>query len=83
MAKVDNQDWTYEKASARLEEILAALGKGDLPLEESLKLFEEGTRLAAFCKEQLSQAKLRVEQLTASADESTAEPQEALADEKD
>ncbi|MCL2446406.1 MAG: exodeoxyribonuclease VII small subunit [Oscillospiraceae bacterium] len=36
----------YEKAFARLEEIAGLLEQGSLPLEQSLKLFEEGTKLA-------------------------------------
>ena len=40
---------TFEQQLERLEEIVAALEKGDAPLADSLKLFEEGTKLIAAC----------------------------------
>ena len=45
---MDNEK-TYESALKRLEEITALLEKNEVPLDESMKLFEEGTSLAAFC----------------------------------
>lgn len=51
----------FEKSLERLEEIVAKLEKGDLTLEESLKLFEEGTKLSKYCGEQLNQAQRKVE----------------------
>ncbi|GIV79364.1 exodeoxyribonuclease VII small subunit [Litorilinea aerophila] len=53
---------TYEEAFARLEEILAALENGDLPLEETLSLYELGATLAAYCTRKLDEAELRVRQ---------------------
>lgn len=53
---------TYEQAFVQLEEILARLEEGDLPLEESLSLFEQGAALAAYCARKLDQAELRVRQ---------------------
>lgn len=47
---------TFEQSMARLEEIVAALEKGEAPLEESLKLFQEGTRLIGGCEKTLEQA---------------------------
>lgn len=47
---------TFEQSMARLEEIVAALEKGEVPLEESLKLFQEGTRLIGGCEKTLEQA---------------------------
>ena len=44
---------TFEQQLERLEEIVAALEKGDAPLADSLKLFEEGTKLIAACGKQL------------------------------
>ena len=41
-------EMTYEKAISRLEEIVSALEKNDVTLDESLKLFEEGTKLNDF-----------------------------------
>ncbi len=55
---------TYEQALKRLEEIVDLLEKKDTPLEESLKLFEEGTKLSSFCSEKLSKAKQKITELT-------------------
>lgn len=57
---------SFESALARLAEIVEALEKGDLPLERSLALFEEGVRLSRLGAERLENAELRVEQLLAS-----------------
>lgn len=53
---------TYEEAFTRLEAILARLEAGDLPLEESLLLYEEGAALARRCANILDEADLRVRQ---------------------
>lgn len=55
---------TYEQAMKRLEEIVEKLDDGSLPLEESIKLFEESTKLAAFCSDTLEKAKLKVTELS-------------------
>ena len=54
---------TFEQQLERLEEIVAALEKGDAPLADSLKLFEEGTKLIAACGKQLDQAEQQVVRL--------------------
>nr|WP_325301576.1 exodeoxyribonuclease VII small subunit [uncultured Dysosmobacter sp.] len=54
---------TFEQQLGRLEEIVAALEKGDVPLAESLALFEEGTKLIAGCAKQLDQAEQQVVKL--------------------
>lgn len=56
---------SFEEALQALEVIVMQLETGEQNLEESLSLFEEGQRLAALCSQQLSDATLRVEQLTA------------------
>jgi exodeoxyribonuclease VII small subunit len=56
---------TYEKRYDRLQEIVAQLEAGDLPLDQTLKLYEEGVRLAAECQALLDAAELRVQQLQA------------------
>ena len=56
---------TFEQQLGRLEEIVAALEKGDVPLADSLALFEEGTKLIAGCTRQLDQAEQKVSLLTA------------------
>lgn len=53
----------FESALARLEEIVKKLEKGDLPLEQSLKLFEEGVKLARACSKRLEEAERKVEVL--------------------
>ncbi len=50
----------FEQAMAKLEDIVVTLEKGDLGLDESLKLFEEGTKLAAFCNTELSEAEQKI-----------------------
>ena len=59
---------TFESAMARLEEISAALENSGVTLEESLKLFEEGTGLISFCSEQLAHAEQKMIQLTEAAE---------------
>jgi exodeoxyribonuclease VII small subunit len=54
---------TYEERYARLQEVVAQLEAGELPLDRSLKLYEEGVRLAAECQALLDAAELRVAQL--------------------
>lgn len=50
------KELTYEQAYKRLEEIVEKLENGSVPLEESMKLFEEGTKLANFCNSKLNAA---------------------------
>jgi exodeoxyribonuclease VII small subunit len=59
----DNQSLSFEAAYAELEEIIARLDSGDLPLEDSVALFERGRKLAAHCQSLLDNAELRVSQL--------------------
>lgn len=54
---------TFEEAIARLEAIVAKLGEGSLPLEDSLALFEEGAGLVKLCDGQLGEAQLKLETL--------------------
>lgn len=55
---------TYEQAMARLEEIVEKLDDGSLSLDDSIKLFEESTKLAVFCNDCLEKAKLKVTELS-------------------
>lgn len=55
-------DLSYEEAYQQLEQILQALESGELPLEESLKLYELGAALATYCARKLDEAELRVRQ---------------------
>ena len=53
----------FETALKKLEEVVRRLESGELPLEESLKAFEEGVKQAAFCNRKLNEAEQRVEML--------------------
>ena len=56
-------DINFEKALEELEGIVEDLESGDLSLENSLKSFEKGIKLARQCQEQLSKAELQVQKL--------------------
>jgi len=53
----------FEVALTQLEETVKKLEEGDLPLDQSLKMFEEGMELARFCEKSLNEAQGRVEKL--------------------
>ena len=55
---------TYEEAYSDLEGIVAALERGDQPLEEALSLFERGQLLTKHCAELLAKAELKVQELS-------------------
>lgn len=61
MKKSDEQPKTFEASLEALEEIVQQLEGGDLPLEKSLELFEDGIRLSRQCQERLNQAERRIE----------------------
>lgn len=63
MKNNDEQPKSFEASLEALEEIVHALESGDLPLEKSLELFEEGIRLSRQCQERLNQAERRIEVL--------------------
>lgn len=54
---------TYEQAIKQLEKIIETLESNDLSLDESVKLFERGQRLANYCSELLDKTELRVQQI--------------------
>ena len=56
---------SFEQAMTRLEAIVAALESGDVTLDESMKLLEEGTRLSAQCADRLHNARQKITLLTA------------------
>ncbi len=60
---MSDEDLTFEDALAELEEVVARLESGDLPLEETLTLYERGQMLAARCEDALDAAELRLEKL--------------------
>ncbi len=59
---------TFESALKELDAHVRKLESGDLTLDDSLKVFEEGTKLARLCEQQLSEAKGKVEKLLAGVD---------------
>ena len=59
---------TFEENMLRLEAIVAQLEKGEAPLDESLKLFEEGTKLIGECRTALDKAEQQVVKLMKSTD---------------
>ena len=54
---------SFEQSMARLDEIVRHLEKGDMPLNDSLALFEEGTALIRSCEKQLDEAEQKVVKL--------------------
>jgi exodeoxyribonuclease VII small subunit len=60
------QDLTFEQAFQRLGEVVQKLEGGELPLEQSLALFEEGMALAKLCEAKLDAAEQQVQQLVES-----------------
>ena len=63
MTDGQEQARTFEASLEALERIVRQLESGDLPLEKSLELFEQGIRLSRECQERLSQAERRIEVL--------------------
>lgn len=59
---------TFEASLNELELIVKQLEDGEMPLEESLKLFEDGVRLSRECRERLTKAERRIEVLMKDAD---------------
>jgi len=60
----DANKLTFEKALAELESIVQKLERGDVPLEESVAIYERGEVLKRRCEELLRQAEARVEKIT-------------------
>lgn len=54
---------TFEQSLRRLEEIVELLEQGDVPLDDALKMYEEGIALSKACVEKLTQAELRLKKL--------------------
>ncbi|MGM9548822.1 MAG: exodeoxyribonuclease VII small subunit [Faecousia sp.] len=73
------QNKTFEESMARLEQIVRAMERGDVALEESLKLFQEGTELVRGCQKLLDDAQLQVKKIMTAQDGSPVE--EDFADE--
>ncbi len=61
---MDQNSSTFEENMLRLEQIVRAMERGDVPLEESLKLFREGTQLVQSCGKLLEDARLQVNKIS-------------------
>ncbi len=67
---------TFESALARLEEIVARLEDADVPLEEAIRLVQEGDVLSRYCEEQLQEAEGKILRLVERMGEVSLEPVE-------
>ena len=65
---MNQQNSTFEANMQRLEQIVRAMERGDVPLEESLKLFKEGTDLVRSCGKLLDEAELQVKKVMTAPD---------------
>lgn len=61
---VEKKEMTFEEGMKKLEEIVVALEKGDVPLESSMELFTKGTQLSQFLQKKLDEAQIKVKKLT-------------------
>ena len=59
---------TFEQSMIRLEQIVRAMERGDVALDESLKLFQEGTELVRSCGKLLDEAELQIKKVMTAAD---------------
>ena len=76
---MNSENMTFEASMVRLEQIVRTMERGDAPLEESLKLFQEGTELVRNCGRLLEEAELQVKKIMTAPDGSPVE--EAFIDE--
>ncbi len=70
---MEKQNKSFESNMQRLEQIVRAMERGDVALEESLKLFQEGTELVRSCNELLENAQLQVKMIMTAPDGSPVE----------
>ncbi len=70
---MNQQNASFESKMQRLEQIVRAMERGDVALEESLKLFQEGTDLVRSCNQLLDNAQLQVKKIMTAPDGSPVE----------
>jgi len=70
---MNQQNKTFEESMQRLEQIVRAMERGDVSLDESLKLFQEGTELVRSCNQLLDDAQLQVKKIMTAPDGSPVE----------
>ncbi|MEL7095002.1 MAG: exodeoxyribonuclease VII small subunit [Pseudomonadota bacterium] len=68
MSDNDVADMSFEEAMKALEEVVTRLERGDVPLEESIKLYERGAELKKRCEVKLAEAEEKVRAITLDAD---------------
>ena len=79
MADKQVEEMSFEEAMSALEEVVSALEKGEVPLEESIKLYEKGAALRAHCAAKLKDAEEKVEKIRAQEGKATGtEPVEGM-----
>ena len=61
--KSKEKNLDFEKSLAKLENLIDSLEDGNLPLNESIKIFEEGVKLSKHCQELLTKAELKIQKL--------------------
>ena len=64
----NEKNMTFEQSMQRLEQIVRMLERGDAPLDESLKLFQEGTQLVRTCGKLLDDAPLQIQKVMTATD---------------
>ena len=65
---MNEKNLTFEQSMQRLEQIVRAMERGDVALDESLKLFQEGTQLVRSCGKLLEEAELQIQKVMTAAD---------------
>ena len=70
---MNQENQTFEASMARLEQIVRAMERGDVALDESLKLFQEGTELVRNCQKLLDDAQLQIKKIMEAEDGSPVE----------
>jgi len=65
---MNEKNASFETNMQRLEQIVRILERGDAPLEDSMKLFQEGTELVSSCSKLLDEAQLQVKKIMVSQD---------------
>ena len=68
MSDTPVKDMSFEQALSELEDVVSKLERGDVPLEDSIKLYERGAELKARCDAKLNEAQEKVAKITTGAD---------------
>lgn len=67
-AKIDTAEMSFEDALRALEDVVRKLESGEVPLEESITLYERGEKLRALCQQRLDSAQARIETIVTGPD---------------